>query len=170
MSGRSEALVACLMEIERHVASSGWDQPARLFALVPTVELIAAEPALAAHLGPPTSPDALSSVEQEGFGAGEDPVDALALIAWPATVHGCAMALERTFLPPDAEADLTTDPQDHARIVAAHPRRMDVRVVVGASRDGTRHGVGRLRTHPDELLAGPDLVPGLASALARTLE
>ena len=42
-----DALVASLMEIERHVAGLGWDQPARLFALVPTVELIEAEPQLA---------------------------------------------------------------------------------------------------------------------------
>ena len=45
-----DALVASLMEIERHVAGLGWDQPARLFALVPTVELIEAEPQLAEHL------------------------------------------------------------------------------------------------------------------------
>ncbi len=31
----SDALVAALIEVERHVGRSGWDQPARLFALVP---------------------------------------------------------------------------------------------------------------------------------------
>ena len=45
-----DALVASLMEIERHVAGLGWDQPARLFALVPTVELIEAR-VDAIHLG-----------------------------------------------------------------------------------------------------------------------
>ena len=46
----SEALAAALIEVERHVGRSGWDQPARLFALVPTAELIAAEPSLARRL------------------------------------------------------------------------------------------------------------------------
>ncbi|MFZ1410204.1 MAG: PPA1309 family protein [Micropruina sp.] len=170
MTTRGEALVACLMEIERHVGSSGWDQPARLFALVPTAALLEAEPSLAAHLGQPTSLGALSSVEQDGFAAGDDPVAALARISWPDAVHGCAIALERTFLPADAEGDLTDDPDQNARIVATHPRRQDVRVVVGCTRDGQRHGVGRLQSNPDDLLGGQDLVPGLTSALARTLE
>ena len=38
-------------EIESHVAEGGWDQGARLFALVPTAELLAREPGLAAVLG-----------------------------------------------------------------------------------------------------------------------
>ena len=46
----SDALVAALLEVERHVGRLGWDQPARLFALVPTAELLAAEPSLAEHL------------------------------------------------------------------------------------------------------------------------
>ena len=42
-----DALVASLMEIERHVAGLGWDQPARLFALVPTVDVPAGRVVLA---------------------------------------------------------------------------------------------------------------------------
>ena len=52
----SDALIAGLMDIERHVGGLGWDQPARLFALVPTAELIAAEPHLAEHLTGGTEP------------------------------------------------------------------------------------------------------------------
>ena len=44
---RGEALVAALVELEHHVAASGWDAPPRLFALVETDALAAAEPDLA---------------------------------------------------------------------------------------------------------------------------
>ena len=33
---QTERLLAALVEIERFVGRAGWDQPARLFALVPT--------------------------------------------------------------------------------------------------------------------------------------
>ena len=91
----TDALVAALAEIERHVAHAGWDTPARLFALVPTAELLAAERSLAGQLAAPTAPDALSSIEQDGFHAGDDVVDALARISWPPTVFGAALVLER---------------------------------------------------------------------------
>ena len=45
------ALAAAVLEIETHVADAGWDQPARLYALVDTVRLVAHEPALAASMG-----------------------------------------------------------------------------------------------------------------------
>ncbi|MCW2811438.1 MAG: hypothetical protein JWP61_1896, partial [Friedmanniella sp.] len=45
----------------------------------------------------------------------------------------------------------------------------EIRVVVGVDRAGHRHGVARLKSQPDELLAAEDLVPGLATALAHTL-
>ena len=38
------------LEVEAHVAAEGWDQSPRLFALVPTADLIAHEPALADQL------------------------------------------------------------------------------------------------------------------------
>ena len=43
----TEALLAALVEVERFVGRAGWDQPARLFGLAPTAELLAAEPSLA---------------------------------------------------------------------------------------------------------------------------
>ncbi len=42
--------------------------------------------------------------------------------------------------------------------------------MVGVLRDGSAHGVGRVRTHTDELLGGRDLVPALARILAGTLQ
>lgn len=94
----TDSLVAALADIERYVTKSGWDQPARLFALVSTAQLLEAEPDLANHLHE-TSPDALSAIEQEQFHAGDDIVATLARIGWPEPVVGCALALERTFLP-----------------------------------------------------------------------
>ena len=43
-------LEALVREVEDHVAAAGWDQPVRLFALVPTVNLLAANPDLASEL------------------------------------------------------------------------------------------------------------------------
>lgn len=166
-----DALVAALMEIERHVSHGGWDQPARLFALVPTADLVAAEPSLADQIARPDElPDgALSSIEQDGFRTGADLVDDLDKITWPPAVHGCALAVERLFVPPHVEGDIPSDPEAAAAFVADHPERRDVRVVVGVTRGGARYGVARLRSNPEDLLAADDLVPGLGEALTRTL-
>lgn len=163
-----EALIAALVEIEHHVGQSGWDQPARLFALVPTAQLVEAEPQLAAQLRV-TAEDALTSIEQEDFRDGEDLMTTLAQITWSDKVTGCAMSLERTFLPAGCEDQIPADPAEAATFVASHPQRQDVRVVVGALRDGSMHGVARLVKQPDELLGGHDLVPALGRALAETL-
>lgn len=163
-----DALVAALVEIEHHVGQQGWDQPARLFALVRTDELVAAEPALAEHLVV-TAPDALSSIEQEEFREGDDLQTTLERIQWSAAVTGCALSVERSFLPSGDEADLPDDPDEAARAVANHPHRQDLRVVVGVLRDGRSHGVGRYRERPDDLFGGPDLAPGIARILAGTL-
>ncbi len=164
----TDALVAALIEVERHIGRSGWDQPARLFALVRTSELIAAEPSLAAQLT--GAPDGFSSIEQEDFTPGDDLAETLAGIAWPDTVSGCVLALERAFLPADAEGELPSDPDAAALAVANHPRKLDLRVVVGVTRDGASHGLARVRGEDGDLLAGEDLVPALAAALSHTLE
>ena len=163
----TDALIAALMDIERHVTSQGWDQPARLFALVRTDELIRNEPSLAAHLTQGND-DALSSIEQEDFHAGDDLLETLGKLRWPASVAGCAIALERAFLPTQYEAEIPDGPEG-AEFVAHHEHRQDIRVVVGALRDGARHGVARLVSNPDDLLGATDLVPGLTKAVAGTL-
>ncbi|MDQ7992745.1 MAG: PPA1309 family protein [Propionicimonas sp.] len=165
----NEVLTAALIEVEHHVGRSGWDQPARLFALVRTSELIAAEPGLAEHLGHGPS-DGYTSIEQEEFVAGADLAQTLAGIAWPQTVAGCVLAVERAFVPPEVEGELPDDPALAARAVAEHPRRLDLRVVVGVTRDGGQHGVARIRGVEQDLLGGTDLVPALAAALSRTLD
>lgn len=165
------ALVAVLLEVERHVGSGGWDQPARLFALVATDRLLAAEPGLADRLrrGDDDGPPTFTAVEQEEFVPTTDLVGDLSLLSWPPSVDGCAIAVERMFLPAGVEAELPTDPAAAAEAVAVHPERQEVRVVVGVDRSGLRHGVARLRSEPDELLGAADLVPGLGEVLAHTL-
>jgi len=175
-AGGSDALVAALMEVERHVGEAGWDQPARGFALVRTDELIVAEPALAEKLSLRSSdqgmpPGALTAVESEDMfpDPQADPLGTLMTVGWPQTVFGCAVALERTFIPADAEPDLPDDDAEAAEFVANHPRRQDIRIVAAADRAGNSHAVARLASRPGELLTGSDLVPGLAAALAHTL-
>lgn len=174
VTGQREALIAALIDLEHHVGEAGWDQPPRLFALVVTDLLVASDPQLTRSLGlrgtaDGGAEDALTAVEQEDFAAGEDVLAALAQIEWPDTVFGCAIAVMRTFLPAAYETDLPSDPRLAAQTVAGHPQRQEIRAVVGIDRAGSRHGVARLVSSPDELLAADDLVPGLAEALAHTL-
>lgn len=167
---RRDALIAALVDLEHHVGAAGWEQPARLFALVETEVLVASEPALADTVGLHDRADgSLTAVEQDDFAGSGDVLADLARIEWPAAVFGCAISLVRTFLPAAYEADLPADPAAAAAVVAEHPQRQEIRVVVGTDRSENRHGVARLLSQPDELLAADDLVPGLAAALAHTL-
>jgi hypothetical protein len=159
-------LSRAVVEIERHLSASGWDQPAQLFALVPTTELLAAEPGLAAQLGADADAE-LTPVAQEGLPAGADDeglAGALARIEWPDAVTGCAVAVERVVLP--AEAEESADAYSAAR----DPRRHEVRMVAGVLRDGERFGAVRLRSHDEDeaVLTGTDLVPTLCEVLALT--
>lgn len=170
----ADALVAALLELDRHVGREGWDQPPRLFALVLTDVLAQAEPALSRELGLRTTqagglPGALTAIEQDQFRSTGDLIRDLDALEWPESVYGCALATVRTFLPAAYEADLPRQPSAAAAAVSAHPQRQEIRVVVGADRAGNRHGIGRLASQPEDLLGAPDLVPGLVSALAHTL-
>ena len=162
-------LVACLADIERHVSDNGWDQPARLFALVGTKALLEVEPQLRGRV-PETLDDALTAVEQDDFASGVDVLERLGQIFFPESVDGVAIAKERTFLPAQFEGEIPEDPDAAVDFVMHHPDKTDVRVVVGVLRDGTQHGLARLVTNPDDLLGAADLVPGLTEALNATLE
>lgn len=161
-------LAAAVLEIERHAAQSGWDQPARLFALVDTLRLVDREPQLAGSVG-----DAeLTPVEQDGLAPGRPLEDQLATISWPETVDGCAAMVERFVLPPDVEAELPDEPDAVASYVASHPARQEVRIVAGALRSGASFCALRLRAHDDDesVLGGEDLVPALLELVRGTLE
>ncbi|GAA0925427.1 PPA1309 family protein [Kribbella koreensis] len=169
----SDALGRAVIEIERHVSSAGWDQPAQLFALVPTAELLAAEPQLAAELGADDASQPLTPVAQGELPGGDDEhlADALARIEWPDGVSGCAVAVERIVLPASAETGADTD-AELARLAGSDPRRHEVRMVAAVLRDGDRFGAVRLRTHDEDsaVLTGVDLVPTLCQVLSLTFE
>jgi hypothetical protein len=173
MTEIDDSLRAAVREIETHAAESGWEQPARLFALVPTADLLAREPSLAATLGVETAvPGSLTPVEQDAVPADRPLEETLQRIIWPAEVFGCAAVVERLVLPPEAEDALPDEPAAAEEYVGEHPDREEVRIVAAATRDGTTYCALRIRTHddPDTVLEGPDLVPALLELLSGTLD
>ncbi|WP_369391754.1 PPA1309 family protein [Streptomyces sp. CG1] len=169
-------LTRAVLEIDEYVSGLGWDQPARLFALVDTARLQAQEPALAAQLGLEDAPEStgLTPIEQDELPSGKPLDEFLGTIAWPDAVAGCALSVERLMLPPSAEAQVPQNLSEAklTRWVAEHPERQEVRMTVAVLRGGGRESAVRLREKdsPTEVLTGPDLVPGLAEALAATFE
>ena len=170
----ANALGQAVIEIERHVSSAGWDQPAQLFALVPTDELLAAEPQLAAELGADDASQPFTPVAQGELPGGMDDehlAEALARIEWPDAVSGCAVVVERIVLPAATESSADSD-AELARLAGSDPRRHEVRMVAAVLRDGDRFGAVRLRTHDEDsaVLTGADLVPTLCQVLSLTFE
>ena len=169
---RSLRLLALAREIERYVASEGWDQNPRLFALARSTELVALEPELADAIGPSADdPEALTPIEQEALDVDRPLDEVLATTMWPDDVAGAAIVLERLVLPPSAEDTLPDDDRGALEAaVAVHPDRRDVRMAVVVTRDGGRMCAVRLRSHDDddEVLMGEELVPRLADALVAT--
>lgn len=167
-------LAAAVREIEAHAAEAGWDQPARLYALVPTADLLQREPALAAAMGLDAAEAAgtLTPVEQDTLPAGRTLEETLAGIMWPAEVYGCAAVVERLVLPPSADQEIPDDPEAAERYAAEHPDRQEVRIVAGATRDGGTFCALRLKAHDDDLsvVESPDLVPALLELLQATLD
>lgn len=167
------ALAAAVLEIEQHVATEGWDQPARLYALVDTAQLVEHEPALTAAMGLDESSAAgsLTPVEQDRLPPGGVLERMLEEIAWPDGVTGCAAVVERLVLPPAADADIPEDPAEAERFAREHPDRQEVRIVAGATRAGSTYCALRMRAHDEttSVVGGGDLVPGLLALLAATL-
>jgi hypothetical protein len=164
-------LVASALETERHVAAAGWDQPPRLFALVRTAGLLEREPHLRGQVGDGEA-DGLTAVEQEGLPSSSSLESILAQLAWPEEVDGVALAVERLVVPPEAERDLPENPDEAAEVLAAHPDRKDVRLLVAVLRDGESACLLRQRDHDtdDKVASGPDIAPGLVQALSATLQ
>lgn len=167
-------LTRAVLEIDEYASGLGWDQPARLFALVDTARLRTQEPALAAQLGLEDEQETtgLTPIEQDEIPADRPLDEFLGTIAWPDAVTGCALTVERLMLPPAAEEQIPQglDEAKLAEWVAGHPERQEVRMTVAVLRDGARESALRLREKdsPTEVLTGADLVPGLAEALAAT--
>lgn len=173
MTHTDPGLAAAVREIETHLASLGWDGPARLYALVDTAELLDHSPELAEALGVDGAPAAgsLTAVEQEELTTSTPLEELLQTIVWPPTVAGCAAVVERLVLPPDADDAVPDDPDEAERFAREHPDRQEVRIVVGAARSGATYAALRLRSHDDDqsVVVGPDLVPQLTELLLGTL-
>ncbi|WP_028050040.1 PPA1309 family protein [Cellulomonas sp. URHD0024] len=172
------ALADSVLEIERHVADAGWDGPVRVFALVRTQEALLTEPGLASQLDPAVlaaatvQPWHLTSIEQEELPVAPDLESLLAGLSWPSTVDGMAVTVERVVLPPAAEEAMPADAAAALEYLLAHPERQDVRLVVGALRDGPSWCAVRARANDDadQVGQGPDLVPGLVAAVRSTFD
>ena len=168
------ALATAVLEIEAHAAESGWDQPARLYALVDTGELVRREPALASLMGldEASAAGSLTPIEQEALPPEVVLEEALESIVWPPEVTGCAAVVERLVLPPEVDAEIPDDPAAAEEFAREHPDRQEVRIVAGVTRAGAAYCALRLRAHDDpaSVVGGDDLVPGLVDRLRSTLE
>jgi hypothetical protein len=167
---QQDALAAVVREVELHAARAGWDQPAQLFALVDTADLVEREPQLADLLGvQPGSAEGLTPVEQET--ASESLEELLPTIVWPPEVEGCAVVVEAMTVPPES-GEVPSDPEAAAEYAASHPDREEARVVAGVLRSGESWCAIRQRAHDEDdmVLTGNDLVPALLELLHTTLE
>ena len=178
-SPRRTALARAVIELEEHAAQRGWDAPVGIFALVGTAAALEQDPALAEVLDDAAlaearhDPQALTMIEQENLPAAADLEDLLAQIAWPSTVDGTALVVERVVLPTEAEQEAAAiqDPQERLDFLNERPDREDVRMVVGVLRTGESWCAVRSRSRDssDQVMNGEALVPGLVEALSSTL-
>ncbi|MDY3678371.1 MAG: PPA1309 family protein [Actinomyces urogenitalis] len=172
------ALARVVTEVEEHMSHRGWDAPVAVFALVRTAAALEADPDLAALLDEEAVAEArqdqhaLTVIEQEQLPEATDLEDLLAQLAWPETVDGVALSVERVSLPPSAEEEAVSiaDPQERLAFLQSHPARDDVRIVVGVLRSGEAWCAVRTRSHDraDAVVQGEAMVPGLIEALGAT--
>ncbi|MFI5777690.1 PPA1309 family protein [Nocardia sp. NPDC051570] len=187
----ASALYRCIRDVAEFADAEGWDRPPQMFALVPTVDLVAAEPTLQDELDDGAE---LTPIAQEPFpediGGGSPALDEfLATTSWPPAVRGCVLVQQIVVLPPDAEQTLDDaiaplladrDAADAAARDAAvtHPGRRDARLYAGVLRDGVSLCLLQIRPDEDEadpfggidLRTAPNLAPNLVEALRNTLE
>ena len=168
-SSLARALPGATREVEQFVASGGWDQSPQLFALVPTVALLARRPEPSGQVDGAAP---LTPVAQDAFPEGELD-EALAGIEWPEGVAGCALAQEIVVLPPGAQEG--ADPEQARRPAAARPDRQEGRLVAAVLREGVGACVLRIRggpggqDAPEQIIEHAELAPNLLRALLATL-
>jgi hypothetical protein len=175
---RTLAVRRVVVELEQHVATGGWDAPIRVFALVRTAGALELDASLADQLPPEVvaaareDPDHLTAVEQEGLPEVDTLHDLLGRLAWPDSVDGAAVVVERSVIPPEVEAQMPKDETEALAWLADHPARRDVRLAAATLRSGQHACALRARDHDDDnqVAVGPDLAPGLVEALAATFE
>jgi hypothetical protein len=146
--------------------------------MVRTAGALELDPTLADQLPPDVvsaahdDPEHLTAVEQEDLPNAVSIEALLSQIAWPPTVDGAALVVERSVVPAQTEEDLPADEQAAMAYLENHPQRRDVRLAAAILRDGTSGCAVRARDHDsdDRVAVGTDLVPGLITALAATLD
>ena len=169
------ALAHVVLDIEKAASLVGWDHAPSLYALVRTATLLD-QPDLPEELkdalrqewdGTDTH---LSAIIQEDF-QWEYLEDMLAHLAWPSSVVGAALSLERDIVPPEVEAQAPEDPDEALAFISNHPKATDVRIAAGALRSGETWSALRARTFDsdDKVGQGSQLVPGLTDALLASL-
>ncbi|WP_375154308.1 PPA1309 family protein [Nocardia cyriacigeorgica] len=183
-------LSRAVREVAEFVDSEGWGRPPQMFALVPTADLVAAEPGLIDQVD---AGDELTPVAQEPFpedvtGGSIALEEVLATTSWPPAVAGCVLVQEIVVLPPTAESTLDDaltplladdDAADAAGRAAAHshPERREARLFAAALRAGTTLCLLQVRPDDDadefadlELRTYPNLAANVAEALRHTLD
>jgi len=149
-------LAETIRELDQHVADSGWDQPARLFAIVPTADLATDHPELVS----PEHPGQFMFVEQDAPLDNENLIGSLEQISWPFEIMGAALAIERLIsMQPDDEIDAEAESQTQ-----------ELRIIALVMRDGSNMNAIRQRSYDDEtnVAVASDLVPALNMALLQT--
>ncbi len=168
------ALAAAVLEVESFLADHGWDQPARLYALVDTAQLVAQEPGLAQQMGLDSAAEqgSLTAIEQDELRPDQLLEQVLESVLWPDSVTGCLAVVERFVLPPGSDVDLPEDAEAARGFAREHPDRQEVRIVAGVTRTGSTYCALRLRAHDDaaSVVGGVDLVPGLLALLGQTFD
>jgi len=159
------ALKETVLEIERECAKAGWTRGIVLYALVPTADVIESAPEMAEALAE-KSPTSLTAIEQEDVELTGTIEDFLGTISWSAEVFGAALVLERLIVNEEPPGEVSEEAL--ADWVTEHGQ--EVRMVVGVLRDGSQECAMRMRAYDDEnaIMAGPELLPGMAEALALT--
>jgi len=162
-----------VLEIERECAKAGWSRGIVLYALVPTADVIESAPEMASALAG-KSPSSLTAIEQEEVELTGTIEDFLGTISWSVEVFGAALVLERLIVneepPSHLVGELAGELEGEALASWVSEHGQEVRMVVGVLRDGSQECVMRMRAYDDEnaIMAGPDLLPGMAEALALT--
>lgn len=149
-------LAETVRELDQHVAEGGWDQAARLFAIVLTADLATDHPELVSD----SKAGQFMFVEQDAPIDNENLIGSLEQISWPAEITGAALAIERLIsMQPDQEIDADTESQTQ-----------ELRIIALVMRDGTNINAIRQRLHDDEtnVAVASDLVPALNKALLQT--
>ncbi|MGW0249998.1 PPA1309 family protein [Nocardia goodfellowii] len=182
-------LSRAVREVAEFADAEGWGRPPQLFALVPTADLVAAEPGLLDQLdqGNELTPIAQEALPDDITGGSMALDEFLATTTWPPAVRGCVLVQEIVVLPPDAESTLddalTPLLADHeaadaaARAAAhAHPDRRAARLFAGVLREGMQLALLQIKPEEDEsfpaldLRTYPNLAPNVLEALHHTFE